>query len=167
MSKDPVDLGIQPPKPNVVTTFSPWFEWGARTTMPDGYGGYLHEYGGVYLLAHFAKRPSLGAANILDDSIVYVGEGSLLVRRWNQFERSALLGSNGHSGGHSHRQWRDATGVSWKTLYVSAFPVWFDPSDSVDPAVLETRYRRYVEQLVLWRLTCHRHDRGLPLLNRK
>ena len=161
-------LDADAPEPNVAEDFSPWFPWAARLTIPDGHGGHVHEYGGVYLLAHFVGAPPVGPASMLDDAIVYVGEGGHLKRRWYDFERSAFHGHNGHSGGHSHRTWRGQVGTSWDTLHVAALPIWFESEGSTDaPLSLTRRFRLHVEQVCLWRLVAHRHGRSLPLLNVK
>lgn len=161
-------LDADAPEANVASEFSSWVPWAQQHTIPDGHGGHVHEYGGVYLLAHFDVMPPLGPANILDDAIVYVGEGSYLKRRWYDFERSAYHGLSGHSGGHSHRAWRKRVGVSWKSLHIAAFPIWFESEGTTDePTSLARRFRLYVEQLVLWRLVVHRRERDLPLLNVK
>jgi hypothetical protein len=161
-------LDADAPEPNVASHFSSWVPWGQRLTIPDGHGGHAHEYGGVYLLAHFDDAPAAGPANALDDAIVYVGEGGYLKRRWYDFERSAYLGVSGHSGGHSHRAWREKSGARWETLHVAAFPIWFESEGTTDAsASLARRFRLYVEQLLLWRLSGHRRGRGLTLLNVK
>lgn len=155
------------PEQNVAGFFSAWTPWSERLTVPDGFGGHIHEYGGVYLLAHFAKTPA-GAADSLDDAIVYVGEANDLKRRWYDFERSALYGLTGHSGGHTHRQWREATRIGWETLHVAALPVWFESEGDTDaPLSMTRRFRLHAQQLVLWRLAAHRRGRHLTLLNVK
>lgn len=156
------------PEPNVTGYFSPWFAWSQRLTIPDGHGGHVHHYGGVYVLAHFVDTPPGGPADVLDNAIVYVGEGGRLQRRWYDFERSALHGLSGHSGGHSHREWRERSGVPWDTLHVAAYPIWFESEGATDaPASLARRFRLYLEQLLLWKLAAHRARESLTLLNVK
>ena len=136
--------------------------------MPDGHGGLVHEYGGVYILAHFANAAPAGPADFLDDAVVYVGEGAYLKRRWYDFERSANLGLSGHSGGHSHRAWAAESGATWQTLHVAAYPIWFEGEGATDaPASLARRFRLHVEQLLLWKLAAHRRGKTLHLLNVK
>jgi hypothetical protein len=163
-------LDADAPEPNVAGHFSSWVPWRDRLTIPDGHSGHVHDYGGVYLLAHFRGETPAGAADLLDDAIVYVGEGGHLKRRWYDFERSAHVGVAGHSGGHSHRRWREETGTAWETLQVAAFPIWFASEGDTDaPASLARRFRLYVEQSVLWKLAGHRRGlgRNLALLNVK
>ena len=150
--------------------FTSWFPWASRLHIPDGFGGYVHSYGGVYLLAHFSGTVPPGPADFLDDAVVYVGEGAYLKRRWYDFERSAHLGLLGHSGGHSHRAWATAAGAAWETLHVAAVPIWFDGEGASDaPLSLARRFRLYLEQLILWKLVVHRRGRQglLNLLNVK
>ncbi|MBN8609127.1 MAG: hypothetical protein J0L92_00980 [Deltaproteobacteria bacterium] len=161
-------LDADAPEPNVVGHFTPWFRWSDRLTMPDGHGGLVHEYGGVYILAHFASTAPSGSADFLDDAVVYVGEGASLKRRWYDFERSANLGLPGHSGGHSHRAWAAESGATWQTLHVASYPIWFESEGATDaPASLARRFRLHVEQLLLWKLAAHRRGKTLHLLNVK
>lgn len=162
-------LDADAPEQNVVGHFSCWFPWRKRLEIPDGYGGHAHEYGGVYLLGHFEGAAPRGPARIGDDAIVYVGEANQLGRRWYDFERSALHARFGHSGGHRHREWRDAGGAAWESLCVAALPIWFESEGDTDaPASLARRFRLHVEQQVLWRLVVNRAGReGLTLLNVK
>ena len=161
-------LDADAPEPNVAGDFTPWVRWSDRLTTPDGFGGHIHDYGGVYLLAHFPKTAPAGSADVLDDAVVYVGEGAYLKRRWYDFERSANLGLPGHSGGHSHRVWAADSGATWKSLYVTALPIWFESEGSTDePSSLARRFRLFVEQYLLWRLAVHRRGKGLHLLNIK
>ena len=161
-------LDADAPEPNVAGHFSSWVSWEHRQAIPDDHGGYVHKYGGVYLLAHFASAPPQGPADVLHDAIVYVGEGKHLKQRWYQFERSAYLGLSGHSGGASHRTWREQSRIPWETLHVAAFPIWFASEGTTDaPASLARRFRLYVEQLLLWKLAVHRREHAVPLLNAK
>lgn len=150
--------------------FSEWFPWAERLAIPDRFGGHVHQYGGVYLLAHFRKASPAGPANYLDDAIVYVGEGGSLRTRWKQFDDSARDGRAGHSGGHSHRAWCEGVGLTLETLHVAAYPIWLESEQHAKaPLSLTVRHRLHVEQVVLWELVKHRRGRGrrLSLLNKK
>ena len=162
-------LDADAPESNIAGEFTPWFRWADRLDIPDGFGGHVHDYGGVYLLAHMPNRPQDGdPADFLDDAVIYVGEGAYLKRRWYDFERSAFLGLPGHSGGFSHRAWREQSGAAWETLHVAALPIWFASEDSTDaPTSLARRFRLHVEQLLLWKLAVHRRGKQLTLLNAK
>jgi hypothetical protein len=163
-----VRFDVDAPEPNIAGEFTPWFPWSARLKMPDGFGGHVHEYGGVYVLAHFPGAVPSGPADFLDDAVVYVGEGAHLMRRWYEFERSAYHGLSGHSGGHSHRAWCAKSGATWDTLHVAAYPIWFESEGATDaPASLARRFRLYLEQMLLWKLAAHRRGKQLPLLNVK
>ncbi|WP_157370546.1 hypothetical protein [Vulgatibacter incomptus] len=156
------------PEPNIAGEFTPWIRWADRLSVPDGLGGHVHEHGGVYLLAHFPIRVPRGPADFLHSSVVYVGEGGHLKSRWYAFQRSALHGLVGHSGGHSHRAWRELSGAEWETLHVAALPIWFESEGSTDaPTSLARRFRLHLEQLLLWKLAVLRRGKKLTLLNAK
>ena len=152
------------PQQNYFREFKPWRPWSARLELDDGHGHRLHEYPGVYLLAHFGTVPP-EPVDYLDDGIVYVGEGSWLRRRWEQFEMSARAGLPGHSGGHSYRE--RFGNAHWDELYVAALPIWF--GDETLPRSAEDwtqTYRLYAERRILWELTGKRGGTH-NLLNRK
>jgi hypothetical protein len=153
------------PHRNFFREFKPWHPWSARHELDDGRGHKVYEYPGVYLLAHFADRQSEGPVDYLSREIVYVGEGSWLRRRWEQFETSARYGLPGHSGGHSYRERFNTS--RWNELYVAALPIWF--GDETLPRSAEDwtqMYRLYVERRILWQLTVSRGGTH-GLLNRK
>lgn len=78
---------------------SPWTLWLERDTI-EGSG-----LPGVYLLAKFIGIPPTNV-DPTDAAIVYVGEtcGQTLLKRWYDFNRSALLEKPRHSGGWSYRE---------------------------------------------------------------
>jgi hypothetical protein len=159
---------IRIPRDNVMRAFTPWTRWADRSSIPDGVSDDpVAKYGGVYVLAHHV-RPPAGVADPLHDAIVYVGEGSLLGRRWDQFHRSGFRGLSGHSGGHAYRDWVRGRKPSGETLYVAALPIWFaNEGDTNAPMSRARRYRLLLEQLILWELTLMREGRDLPLLNKR
>ncbi len=153
------------PQRNFFREFKFWHPWSSRYEIDDGYGHKVHQYPGVYLLAHFTERPPEGPVDYLHDNIVYVGEGSWLRRRWKQFEASALHGLLGHSGGHSY--YAEFKSSHWKELYVAALPIWFGEETLPRSAEDWTQmYRLYVERRILWELTVRRGGTH-KLLNRK
>lgn len=160
------ELGFEIPKENVRPEFTPWIPWTERLTV-DEEGYKLHEYSGVYLLAHIDGTPPRGDADPMDRRIIYVGEGGGFKQRWYNFQRS-VGHKPGHSGGHAYRlRYKQKTPL--ETLYVSAFPVWLKKSepdpDPTDPRSLTCRLRHYVEQGLLWH---HYYAKaGSELLNRK
>jgi len=140
------------PKQNFFRSFSPWAKWAERERLDDGHGFSVHDYSGVYLLAHFDNRPPSGTAEYLDDAIFYVGEAVWLKRRWRQFQDSARDGLPGHSGGHTYRATFKPSKLS--RLYVAAMPVWF--GDAKLPRSEEDwtqSFRLYVERSIIWGLT--------------
>jgi hypothetical protein len=153
------------PQQNFFREFMPWRSWDTRLDHEDGHGHKVHEYPGVYLLAHFVDRPPEGVVDFLNDEIVYVGEGLWLKRRWEQFEASALYGLSGHSGGHSYRN--RFKGTRWTDLYVAALPIWFGDEKLPRSAEDWTQtYRLYIERRILWELTGRRGGTH-RLLNRR
>jgi hypothetical protein len=151
------DFDVGAPQRNFFREFTPWTPWSKREETPDGHGFRVHEYAGIYLLAHFDKPPP-GAAVHTQPEILYVGEGLWLRRRWNQFERSARLGLGGHSGGHSYRaRVAERFADFWLKLHVAALPIWFGDAKQRRSAEDWTQaYRLYVERRILWELTCAR-----------
>lgn len=159
------ELGFAIPAENVRAEFTPWLRWDRREFPIEGYP--LHEYSGVYVLAHFDSPPPEGHANPVDPRVIYVGEGAWLGRRWYSFERSVAR-KPGHSAGHSYRK-RYQCVRPLAHLHVAAFPIWLRESeedpDPMDPCSLTCRLRHYVEQGLLWHL--HYRKSGAELLNRK
>lgn len=146
-------------KRNLFRTFSRWVRWQDRVTLIDkslaslGTGAPsrpVGSYPGLYLLAHFRRAP-VGAADYLDRNIVYVGEGDPLSRRWYQFERSALHGLPGHSGGHSYR--REFGDRAWSNLHVSALPICFGTVETESLPGWTRAYRLHVERAIIWERT--------------
>jgi len=158
-----VDFDNGAKETNVFRDFSDWAPWEQRKNLLDPvWNSRLAVYPGVYILAHFDKSP-VGTADYLDDAIFYVGEGGHLGRRWYQFERSALEGKSGHSGGFSYQTKYGKQ--LWKKLHIAALPVWFgDRDESIEDWTQV--YRLYVERRILWEITMKRNGRH-GLLNNK
>jgi hypothetical protein len=121
----------------------------------------------VYVLAHLDARVPRGAADPVDQRIIYVGEGGWFKRRWYSFQRS-IAEHAGHSGGHSYRRAFKCKAPR-PTLHIAALPIWLKQSEPdpapADPCSLTCRLRHHVEQALLW----HHFYRksGAELLNRK
>jgi len=96
-------------------TFTDWTRWVDRSRI----GGL--EKPGVYVLAHFAERPS--TVDLQAQEIIYIGETchQSLRKRWAQFHQCAFEEKAGHSGGITYRRLYD--GKSTEQLFVAAFPV--------------------------------------------
>lgn len=79
--------------------FTTWARWNDRVPL-DGI-----KQPGVYLIAHFARRPH-GRAAFCDKRVVYIGEtcGSSLRSRLNSFNRGALTGRANHGGGNTYHK---------------------------------------------------------------
>lgn len=122
---------LEPPR-----TFSRWLPWADRKKLPGG------EFAGIYALARFESEPPPDAG-ILDENIVYIGETceNSLVGRLAQFNRSAFLGKDGHSGGWTYRDRFADTGDA---LYVSVCPV----ADLAEPH--RSAFIRWAERQSLW-----------------
>lgn len=102
---------------------------------------------GCYLLAHFEKKPE--QANVgMTDNIVYIGETTrqTIGTRLAQFERSAFMRKNGHSGGWTYSKLflgAQRVGAAPGNLYVSIL--------SVDREGKESKaYIKYLERLLIW-----------------
>lgn len=169
---------VEIPADNVQQAFTPWAHWEQRFDLgvprPDvvnkkGRPYKLHEYGGVYLLAHFRAANVPKRVDPLDENIIYVGETGLFSSRWRSFQRAAASADGrGHSGAISYRN-KYGVGLK-KGLYLSALSTWF-PAEEEDEAT-ETawspsrRLRLRIEAELLWHLARSRtQDRWL--LNRK
>jgi len=100
-------------EPKVI--FTPWKQWDERKDIKNA------ERTGVYLLAHFSRRPNRDVpASPLDEHIVYIGEThrQTLQKRWSDFNRSAQTGKKGHAGG---RTYHDRFSRIRDDLYVAAY----------------------------------------------
>jgi hypothetical protein len=131
--------------------FSRWCRWTER----DSLGGM--DAAGVYALACFDGDPP-SPVDVLDERTVYIGEtcdNSLAGRLW-QFNRSAFLQKDGHSGGWSFGARCSGRG---EKLYVSIFPVvtLHEPHRSA--------FIRYTERRFLWEFVRRRGRR--PVCNSK
>ncbi len=147
-------IAEEPPTVSVVeptVQFSRWCRWTDR----DSLGGM--DAAGVYALACFDENPPT-AVDVLDERTVYIGEtcdNSLSGRLW-QFNRSAFLQKNGHSGGWSFGSRCAGQG---ENLYVSVFPV----STLHEPH--RSAFIRYTERRLLWEFVLRWGRR--PLCNSK
>lgn len=95
--------------------FTSWVRWEERERMP------CVDQPGVYLLAHFSKRPT-GTARATLKEIIYIGKTSRTFRkRWNEFNRSASHIGPEERRGHSaaRRYWRVHCGKI-QNLWVAA-----------------------------------------------
>ncbi|MBP8810155.1 MAG: hypothetical protein KBG48_07650 [Kofleriaceae bacterium] len=163
------DARLAIPADNVMPQFTRWYRWADRREIPDGVStDRVLAYGGVYLLAHFPRDLPAGPADHRAPAVFYVGEGSRLGRRWDQFARSGFRGLPGHSGGHTYRAWTAGAPGLRETLCVAALPIWFaDEGDTDAPLSRARRFRLYLEQRILWDLVANPRGRGATLLNRK
>jgi hypothetical protein len=122
-----------------VVSFSNWIPWDNRDSLP------AVDKPGVYLLAIFPSLDDMpsGEADALAREIIYIGETckNSLTGRWYQFERSAFLGKNGHSGGWTYRE---KYGNTASQLYMAAFPV------DIGNKTLQPLFVRYVERKLIW-----------------
>jgi hypothetical protein len=125
-------IGITEPR----RTFTRWTRWADRKQIQGG------DFAGIYALARFQSAPPV-AADILDEGIVYIGETceNSLLGRLSQFNRSAFLGKDGHSGGWTYRALFADAG---DTLYVSVCPV----PDLAEPH--RSAFIRWAERQSLW-----------------
>ena len=116
--------------------FTSWTRWADRASLKNVRSP------GVYILAHFRKVPS-GPANPLAKQVIYIGEtcSNSLIGRWRQFDRAALQGKHGHSGGITYR---DEIGGKGGRLYVAAVRV-PNLGESALPYFI-----RYVERRLIW-----------------
>lgn len=136
--RGPVDKFINGNDPIVQPSvqFSQWSRWEDRGNLAG------MDAAGVYAIACFeGDAPS--PVDILDARTVYIGEtceNTLKGRLW-QFNRSALLGRPGHSGGLSFSN--RCVGQA-KKLYVSVFPV----STLHEP--LRSAFIRHTERRIHW-----------------
>ena len=120
--------------------FTRWILWKQRLFLKG------IDYPGVYLLAHFRNKPE-GKVNPKSKAIIYIGEtNSSLRKRWEQFNRAAFEGKQGHSGGLRYREVyvKKKKNLKNKQLYVAAFPV-KDLDESIKPLFI-----RYIERKLIW-----------------
>lgn len=159
-----VDFDAGAAEKNFFRSFTRWLPWQSRDEEKDQWGYHVHEYPGVYLLAHFDGDAPKGVADYTDPAIIYVGEALWLQRRWRQFIESACYGRSGHSGGHSYRA-KYKTKL-WSKLYVAALPIWFGKDTRRSLEDWTQAFRHYVERRVIWEITMSRGGTN-GLLNRK
>lgn len=122
--------------------FSRWTTWCERDQIVG------RDCPGVYVLAKFAKKPPTNV-NPRTDAVLYIGETcrQTLTQRWGQFDRSALEGKPGHSGGLTFHETLlggdKRQRVSW--LYVAALPITSDVAEPLRSALI-----RYEERRLIW-----------------
>jgi len=143
----------EPAPPALIPTvlFSRWCRWADRDGLPGV------DAAGVYALACFNDEPP-PTADVFDERVVYIGETcdkSLSGRLW-QFNRSAFLQKNGHSGGWSFHSRCAGRG---EHLHVAVFPV----STLHEPH--RSAFIRHTERRLLWEYVLLRGRR--PVCNSK
>lgn len=112
---------------------------------------------GVYMLARFLRRPSLGRP-ALSKKIIYIGETcKTLKHRLYNFNRSAFQKKFGHSGGNTFSKIAKAQRDP-ANLYISVMPVDLPPVQS-------EAYIRYSERALLWAYV--QKYSAMPICNRK
>lgn len=135
--------------PDVI--FSNWLPWNDRRAIPG------HDFQGVYLLGRFENKVPTMVSHT-DENVIYIGESTrqCLRTRIKDFNRSAFLQKNGHSGGWTYyAQYAD----KGETLYVSGFPV------KIEKDVLRTQFIYYLERKLILDFVL-KWDR-LPACNKK
>ena len=137
---------------NLLAHFKPWQKWSDRKALKEEL-----KLPGVYLLAEFSRRPTLGKP-ALSRKIFYIGETcGTLHHRLYSFHRSAFEDKFGHSGGATYFNAR-ACQPDPERLYVSVLPV--DRQE-----VEREAYIRYVERALLWQY--YQRYKEMPACNRK
>jgi len=137
---------------NILAKFSPWHPWVNRKD-----GSVDLSLPGVYLLAEFDRRPTLGKP-ALSRKIFYIGETcSTLRRRLYSFQRSAFDNKFGHSGGATFFKARKSK-PELERVYVSAMPVDM-------PEVEREAFIRYAERALIW--FYYERYGAMPTCNRK
>ena len=116
--------------------FSSWYEWNDREHIPN------MDKWWVYIIAKFDVLPDGENANYIDENIIYMWEtcGQTLRKRLIQFNNSAFLSKDGHSG------WWSYNSAYWDigdNLYVAICPV-FDLPEYFIPL-----YIRYIERKIM------------------
>jgi hypothetical protein len=130
------DLCTSAPRIEPKIQFSDWMLWADRKKIKGG------EFAGIYALARItSNRPNAG--DVLNECVVYIGETceNSLLGRLSQFNRSAFLGKDGHSGGWTYRTHFNDAG---EALYVSICPV----EDLGEPH--RSAFIRSAKRQVLW-----------------
>ncbi len=141
----------------VAPNWSAWMPW--ETYWKEGYRSPDMENSGVYLLACFEESPE-GAADPTHERIVYVGEttGQYLQNRLYQFNRSAHEGKDGHSGGWTYRDLKEAGRLPAGSLHVAVLSI---PRDA-HPFL--SFFIKHQERAAIWGYV-ERHGKP-PLCNR-
>jgi len=103
---------------------------------------------GVYLLAHFKRKPS-GKANPKSEEIIYVGETTkqTLAKRLNQFCRSALKRTREHSGGSTYsKEFLNSRSRDrhWAKLHIALLAV---DKEGMEGSAL---FIKVVERIIIW-----------------
>ncbi len=95
--------------------FSPWASWASRTSLPD------KDKTGLYLLARFEEKLSLGPANYLEKSIVYIGQTSkqAFKKRLRAFGNAAFENKGKNRAG---KRYKEQFGGDSSLLYISTLP---------------------------------------------
>lgn len=124
--------------------FSPWMTWQhfRDTRLADP----RFRQVGVYLLAHFRRRPR-GPGYPERKEVIYVGETTKqsLLERLDQFGKSAFQEKSAHSGGWTYRAlFDDGNPPAGEWLYLSILPV---PSEKSGHHVFLIKY---LERAALW-----------------
>lgn len=136
---------------SILNKFTPWIRWSNRKDLDLSKPG-------IYLLGRFTVSAPTGKPDF-SSKLIYIGEtcGQKLGRRLYQFQRSAFLGIEAHSGGSTFaREYSIKSEPSW--LYLSIQPVALaEPHCSA--------YIRHVERALLWDYV-QEHGK-LPRCNRK
>ena len=133
-----------------LSAFTPWIRWQDRSALDL-------KFPGVYLLAAFKRTPPPGAP-VLSKRIIYIGETCRTLRsRLGGFNRAALKGNGGHSGGTTFHYATDKPPMS--ELCVSVLSV----KSEQEPQV--SAYIRYVERALIWDFV--KKYRRLPRFNRE
>jgi len=117
-------------------TWSRWTAWPERNEIKNAH------LPGVYLLAQWEKAPPPGV-NPLAGEIAYIGgvSDNSLSSRWQQFNRAAVEGKPGHTGGLIYR---DMYAGEVESLYVAAF------APEGLPREMRTLFIRYLENRLVW-----------------
>lgn len=120
--------------------FQPWVHWDKRCSVAD-----CHRPG-IYLLRHFDHSPP-SEVDPLEAPLIYVGEtcDQSLEKRWYDFNRSAYLCKNGHSGGWTFNNLfcADQPSAVHPWLYVAALPIHLEGQHL-------SAYIRFVERWIIW-----------------
>lgn len=103
-------------------SFSDWISWKEfkETRLTDQ----RFRERGVYLLAHFRRRPA-GKANPDEHGVFYIGETTRqsFMKRLDQFSGAAFAEKPGHSGGSTYYGKFPIKDFPTETLCISILPV--------------------------------------------